>query len=86
MINSKYALIVTYSFDEEVPVFLFDTEEEAQNALKEMATKEHLIDKDNGWDTELKFSESGNYAQITNHFMDRTDVTKFYVGDIKDCK
>lgn len=78
-----YALIISYSFDEDVVVYLFPTEEEAVSALRGSYEKELRIDtEENGWNSVGEISESGLYAKITIPFADHEDVTEFRVGNI----
>lgn len=83
---NNYAVIFTYSFDDEVEVYLFDTEPEAVKFLLESFKKEIYIDtEENGWSTESFISKDGWYARITNNFDDRddpVDITEFRIGHV----
>lgn len=79
-----YAVIFTYSFDDECSVFLFVSEREAVDFLRKSFDEECRIDKkENGWDSECEISEDGWKAKIVNHFDDRDDITNFQIGIIK---
>ena len=82
----SYAVIFTYSFDDEVPVYLFNTEEEAKNFLRESYEEEMRIDiEENRWDSEGTLSEDGWYAKIENYYGDEgsdPDVTELRIGNI----
>lgn len=82
----SYAVIFTYSFDGEVSVYLFNTEEEAKNFLRESYEEEMRIDiEENGWGSEGTISEDGWYAKIENYYGDEgssPDVTEFRIGNI----
>ena len=80
----SYAVIFTYSFDNDVAVYLFDTEEEAKQFLKGSFEEEVRIDTaENGGDCESYISEDGDYASITNYFLGREpDVTEFRIGNV----
>ena len=82
----SYAVIFTYSFDDEVAVYLFETEEEAKNFLANSYKEELRIDtEENEWNSEGTISEDGWYAKIENYFDDEGSepaVTEFRIGNI----
>ena len=79
----NYAVIFTYSFDDEVVVYLFATIEEAKAFLKGAYEEEVRIDtEENEWNCESYIAEDGWYAKITNYFYDRDDVTEMRIGSI----
>lgn len=79
----NYAVIFRYTFDEEVAVYLFATEDEAKKFLRESFEEEVRIDmEENGWDTNAYIDEDGRSAAIFNRFSDRTDVTYMDIGNI----
>lgn len=79
----KYIVATTYSFDTELTVKMFKTEEEAVHYLKESYETELQIDKlENGWDSVGELSENGWYAKITTVFSDHEDVTEFRIGTL----
>lgn len=84
--DKNYAVIFTYSFDSEVSVYLFATEQEAKKFLKDSLDEEVRIDREeNGWDCEFTLSEDGWYAKITNNFDDGddpVDVTEMCIGRV----
>ena len=80
----KFAVVITYSFDSEVPVFLFEDEDSAKLFLAENFLQECKIDmEENGYDTDSEIGEDGWYAKIINHFSDRDDVTEYRIGIIQ---
>lgn len=82
----NYAVIFTYSFDNEVAVYLFETEEQAKKFLEDSYIEELRIDiEENGWGSEGTISDDGWYAKIENYFGDEgsePDVTEFRIGNI----
>ena len=82
----SYAVIFTYSFDNEVAVYLFETEEEAKDFLKSYYKEELRVDiEESGWHSEGTISEDGWYAKIETYFVDggnKPDVTEFRIGSI----
>lgn len=84
--NSNYAVIFTYSFDSEVSVYLFKTEDEAKKFLLDSLKEEVRIDiEENGWEVEHCISDDGRYAKITNNFDDGDrpiDITEMRIGQI----
>ena len=82
----NYAVIFTYSFDDEVAVYLFATEDEAKKFLRESYLEELRIDtEESGWDSIGEISDDGWYAKITTNFYSgypHTDVTEFRIGNI----
>lgn len=82
--KNNYAVVVTYSFDSEVPVRLFKDYDEAKAYLKADWEKEVKIDtEENGWDADFEISAEGDYARITNRFDDRDDVTEWRIGTVQ---
>ena len=72
----NYAVIFEYSFDAEIPVYLFETFEEAQKFLRDSFNEEVRIDKEeNGWDTNASLDEEEGIAVIFNRFDDRINTT-----------
>ena len=82
----SYAVIFTYSFDNEVAVYLFETEEEAKDFLKSSYKEELRIDiEENEWHSEGIISKDGWYATIENYYGDKGSepaVTEFRIGNI----
>ena len=82
----NYAVIFTYSFDDEVAVYLFETEEEAKIFLKSSYKEELRIDtEENEWNSKGTISDDGWYAKIENYYGDEgsePDVTEFRIGNI----
>lgn len=79
----SYAVVFSYSFDHDVAVYLFDTQEEAAEYLKKSVQEEFRIDtEENGWASSYDISEDGLYGVVKNHFPDRTDVTEVRVGSV----
>ena len=82
----SYAVIFTYSFDDEVAVYLFETEEKAKNFLISSYKEELRIDiEENEWNSEGTISDDGWYAKIENYYGDEgsePDVTEFRIGNI----
>ena len=79
----NYAVIFTYSFDPEVPVYLFADFDSAADFLRTSMMDELKIDvEENGWNSVLEFSEDNDYAKITTYFFDHTDITEAYIRTI----
>lgn len=80
----EYAVIITRSFDPEVPVHLFETENQAKDFLKEAYYEERRVDtEENGWTVDSSISPEGNYARIAAVFDDGTDVTEYRLGQVR---
>lgn len=80
----NYAVIFTYSFDRECPVYLFQTEDEAITFLRDSFNEEVRIDtEENEWNVDSEISEDGRYVKITDHFRDHDDVTEMRIGSIE---
>lgn len=79
----KYAVITTYSFDWDTPVWLFETLKEAKDFLKQSAQNEFRIDtEEDGWNAFLEFDNNEEYAKITVYFSGDTCTTEFRIGKI----
>lgn len=80
--NKSYAVVFTYSFDDESSVYTFATEEQARKFLDDSYAEELRIEKEeNGWDSEGEMLSENHYI-ITSHFGDYDDVTDFYFANI----
>lgn len=81
----NYAVIYTYSFDDDVAVYLFETEEEAVAFLKSSYEEELRIDiEENGWVSSGEISDDGWYARIETSSLrcQDVDVTEFRIGNV----
>lgn len=88
----KIPVVIRYSFDRETPVFLFDTEEDAAQYIREDFQRECDIDtKENGHiignDMEAQIEDDRSYAKIINK-SNRPDVddavTEWFIGIIRN--
>lgn len=81
----EYAVVVTYSFDSQVSVILFNNQKNALNFVKRDVEREMHIDTyENGWDTELSVNEDGSHVILTAHFDDHDDITEWRLGELFD--
>ena len=77
------AVVITYSFAYDVPVFLFDDESMAIKALKEAFEEEVRIDRDETEaDSDYEIKEDGSYAKIVSHGLTGDQVTEFHLGRV----
>ena len=84
---AKIHLVTHYSFDSEVPVFLFDTEKEALEELKSQFDEELRIQTEEnehvlGEDLEVDVSPDGRWASITIYYDDQKDVVEWAIGTV----
>ena len=78
-----YAVIFSYNFDDDVAVYLYETEEEAIRHLREHILEEFRIDtEEDGLSSEYEINDDGRYGLITTHFFDHDDVTEVRVGQV----
>ncbi len=87
--SKKVPLVTTYSFDQDTPVFFYDTQEEAAAELKRQFNEELRIQTEEnghveGADLETKVSDDWFYASITIYYDDQKDVIEWSVGDLKN--
>lgn len=81
-----YAVIFTYSFDDECSVFLFNTFDEAMTFIKDSYQEELRIDiEENGWDSYGTINEESGIAEIFTRFADHEDTTTMRIGFVH-CK
>lgn len=74
-------VIITYSFNRNAGVRLFEKNKAAKKQLREEFYDHLLLDLKNGYcETECRFDEDGNYAKIVNHFDDHDAITEFRIG------
>ena len=86
---AKIPLVTHYSFDSEVPVFLFDTEKEALEELKSQFDEELRIQTEEnehvlGEDLEVDVSPDGRWASITIYYDDQKDVVEWAIGTVRE--
>ena len=86
---AKIPLVTHYSFDSEVPVFIFDTEEEALKELKAQFDEELRIQTEEnehvqGEDLEVDVSPDGRWASITIYYDDQKDVVEWSIGTVRE--
>lgn len=78
-----FAVIFTYSFDDDVAVYLFETFEAAQNYLLNSLYEEHRIDvEENGWDSYFETNEDKTYGRLITQFPDHDDIMEIRIGNI----
>lgn len=78
-----YAVVVSYTFDDDVGVYPCRTEEEAKALLKKFFENEVAEDEANDNDAESVLSEDGWSATITNFRRDGSvDMTTWRIGSI----
>ena len=79
----EYAVVASYSFDQDATVHLFTDYNQARSFLKTSWKEEIRVDtKENRWLTDYEISEAGDYAKIINHFDDRDDVTEWKLCNV----
>lgn len=77
----NYAVVFTYSFDDDVAVYLFENELSAKDFLMSSYAEELRIDvEENKWDSAGVLSDDCWYAKITTSFHDHEDVTEIRIG------
>lgn len=81
-----YGVVFSYSFDDDVSIYLKGTLDEAKRFLKESYEEELRIDvEENGWNSEGFIDENGMYAEIKSYFDDGDnfcDITRFEIGNV----
>ncbi len=79
----NYAVIFSYSFDDDIAVYLFETINEATDLLVKSYKEELRIDiEENDWYSEGVLADDHYSASITTYFSDHTDVTEFRIGNV----
>lgn len=78
----NYAVIFRYSFDDDTAVYLFATEEEAKNFLRDNYEFEVKINEDIGYSFDAEISDDGWGATITEYFQDHNNITEMFIGNI----
>ena len=78
-----YAVVVTYTFEDDVGVYPCRSEDEAKALLKYFFDGEVALDKANGNVAESVLAEEGWSATITNYRRDGSvDTTTWRIGNI----
>ena len=79
----NYAVIFRYTFDPDTAVYLFETEEEAKEFMREAYEEEVRIDtEENGWNVEHAMLDDGSHAYINDRFDDHDDTTFMEVAHV----
>ena len=79
-------LVIHYSFDSDVPVYLFDSEEDAKKELKRQFDEELRIQtEENGHvlGEDIFTDVAEDWASITIYWDEEKDVMEWAIGDIK---
>lgn len=78
-----YAVVISYTFDDDVGVYPCRSEDEAKALLKKLFESEVAEDKANGHEAESELSDDGWTATITNFRRDGSvDTTTWRIGNI----
>ena len=85
----QFPVVVHYSFDSEVPVWLFDTEKDACDEIKRQFDEEVRIDTEEngheiGSDMEIEIADDNSYAKITIWYDTEESVTEWSLGDLRN--
>jgi hypothetical protein len=78
----SYAVVFTYSWDNDAAVYLFDTEEEAVDFLAGAYDAEVKNDVECGFESEYFIDSDGYYARITRYSSFGDDITEFHLGRV----
>lgn len=62
-----YAVVTTYSFDDDVETFLCTSMDEAKSVLKKIFDGEIELDNESGHDFTSEISDDGDIAKIINY-------------------
>lgn len=84
MNNTRYAVVVTVSFDTQISVLLFNTQEAAMEFIKKDIVEEYESDIENGFDAEYVIYEDEGRAILTDHFGDTDDTTEWKIATVYD--
>ncbi len=84
-----YIVVVSYSFDGERPLWIFDTEEEAIDCIRTQFEEEKRIEIEEneralGYDLRCVIDDDGYYAKIEVDFRNRVEVTEWTIGSIQN--
>lgn len=83
MPNHKHAVVVTFSWDPQVSVLLFDGWDQALEFIKNDILDEHRIDtQENGLDSEYAIFEEEGRAVLTTHYSEFTGITEWRIGKV----
>ena len=80
---TNFAVIVTFSYDPQVSVLLFEEWADAMEFVKKDILEEYRIDiEENEFDSEYVIYEDEGRAVLTTHGNDSTFVTEWRIGDV----
>lgn len=78
----KCAVVVTFSWDPQVSVMVFEHRDEAWKFIIEDVMREHMIDvQENGFDSEYMMFEDEERATLTTRGTE-TYITEWRIGDV----
>ena len=82
--EKSYAVVFTYSFDDDSATYLFETEEDAEKFLKDSYESELSvgIDENGWWNTYGDLMDGGRYARIVSEFADHEYVTEIHLSNV----
>lgn len=79
-----YAVIIRNTFDPEIPVYLFETEEDAVSRLRRLWEDAVNYEKLLGNTVDAYTSTDGWYGKITVKYPDHDSVTEYNIGMVKE--
>jgi len=71
----SFAVVFTYSFDHDVAVYLFETENEAKEFLTGSFEEEVKMYQEDGWELDVELSSNKRFARITRIVQDDDNET-----------
>ena len=85
----KFALVTTYSFDDDMPVWLFDTFEQAQAEMERQIKEEIRIateenEKILDVDVVFEINDGNGYVKYFLSHDPYEDVMKWHIGNVRN--
>ena len=82
----KYAVVVTFSYDAQVSVLLFNTREEALEFIKKDIVEEYELDIEFGRPSQYVISEDEGRAVLKTGYDTGVENTEWRIGTVFDHK
>lgn len=78
----SFAVSITYSWDNDAAVYLFDTEEEAADFLAGAYEAEFQSDRESGYDSDGFLDEDRRFARIIRPSVFENDITDLHLAHV----
>ena len=82
IVEPNYAVVVTFSYDPQISVLLFEDEKSAMAFIRKDAEEEFAIDEEYGRPSSLVINEDEKRAVLKTGYADGVETTEWRIGTV----